>query len=154
MNEARKAGMAARIVAACGGSVHGKTLAVLGLTFKPETDDMRDAPSVPIVCRLAEEGASIRAFDPVGMEQARPLLPEGITFCQDAYEAVEGADALVVVTEWNEFRALSPARLREAMRGRVVIDLRNVFDPAAMIQVGFAYQGVGRIGRQGVGPAP
>ena len=154
VNEARKAGMAARIVAACGGSVHGKTLAVLGLTFKPETDDMRDAPSVPIICRLAEEGASIRTFDPVGMEQARPLLPEGIAFCQDAYEAVEGADALVVVTEWNEFRALSPARLREAMRGQVIVDLRNVFDPAAMVQAGFAYQGVGRIGRQGAEPAP
>jgi UDPglucose 6-dehydrogenase len=154
VNEARKASMAARIVAACGGSVHGKTLAVLGLTFKPETDDMRDAPSVPIICRLAEEGASIRAFDPVGMEQARPLLPEGIAFCQDAYEAAEGADALVVVTEWNEFRALSPARLQEAMRGRVIVDLRNVFDPAAIVQAGFAYQGVGRIGRQGSGPAP
>ena len=154
VNEARKAGMAARIVAACGGSVHGKTLAVLGLTFKPETDDMRDAPSVPIICRLAEEGASIRTFDPVGMEQARPLLPEGIAFCQDAYEAAEGADALVVVTEWNEFRALSPARLRETMRGQIIVDLRNVFDPAAMVQAGFTYQGVGRIGRQGVEPAP
>ena len=128
VNEARKAGMAARIVAACGGNVHGKTIAVLGLTFKPETDDMRDAPSVPIVCRLVEEGAQVRAFDPVGMEHAR----------------TEGADALVVVTEWNEFRALSPARLHDAMRGRVVVDLRNVFDPAAMAQAGLAYQGVGR----------
>jgi UDPglucose 6-dehydrogenase len=144
VNEARKAGMAARIVAACGGSVHGKTLAVLGLTFKPETDDMRDAPSVPIICRLAEEGAHIRAFDPVGMDHARALLPEGVAYCQDAYDALAGADAAVVVTEWNEFRALSPARVREAMRGHVVVDLRNVFDPAAMAAVGLAYQGVGR----------
>jgi UDPglucose 6-dehydrogenase len=144
VNEARKAGMAARIVAACGGSVHGKTLAVLGLTFKPETDDMRDAPSVAIISRLVEEGAVIRAFDPVAMEHARTLLPGGIAYCEDAYDAVQGADAVVVVTEWNEFRALSPARVRDAMRGRVVVDLRNVFDPAAMAAAGLAYQGVGR----------
>jgi UDPglucose 6-dehydrogenase len=144
VNEARKAGMAARIVAACGGSVHGKTVAVLGLTFKPETDDMRDAPSVPIICRLAEEGALVRAFDPVAMNQAKALLPDSVAYCEDAYEAVQGADALVVVTEWNEFRSLSPARVCEAMRGRVVVDLRNVFDPAAMSQAGLAYQGVGR----------
>ena len=144
VNEARKSSMAARIIAACGGSVHGKTIAVLGLTFKPETDDMRDAPSVPIVCRLAEEGAAIRAYDPVGMDQARPLLPAGVTYCQDAYDALAGADALVVVTEWNEFRALSPARIRSAMQGHVVVDLRNVFDPVAMTQAGIAYGGIGR----------
>ena len=144
VNEARKAGMAARIVAACGGSVHGKTLAVLGLTFKPETDDMRDAPSVAIISRLVEEGAAIRAFDPVAMEHARPLLPGCVAYCEDAYDAVQGADAVIVVTEWNEFRALSPARVRDAMRGRVVVDLRNVFDPAAMAAAGLAYQGVGR----------
>ena len=144
VNEARKAGMAARIVAACGGSVHGKTLAVLGLTFKPETDDMRDAPSVAIISRLVEEGAAIRAFDPVAMEHARALLPGSVAYCEDAYDAVQGADAVVVVTEWNEFRALSPVRVRDAMRGRVVVDLRNVFDPAAMAAAGLAYQGVGR----------
>ena len=144
VNEARKAGMAARIVAACGGSVHGKTLAVLGLTFKPETDDMRDAPSVAIISRLVEEGAAIRAFDPVAMEHARPLLPGCVAYCEDAYDAMQGADAIIVVTEWNEFRALSPARVRDAMRGRVVVDLRNVFDPAAMAAAGLAYQGVGR----------
>ena len=144
VNEARKAGMAARIVAACGGSVHGKTLAVLGLTFKPETDDMRDAPSVAIISRLVEEGAAIRAFDPVAMEHARPLLPGSVAYCEDAYDAVQGADAVVVVTEWNEFRALSPVRVRDAMRGRVIVDLRNVFDPAAMAAAGLAYQGVGR----------
>ena len=144
VNEARKAGMAARIVARCGGSVRGKRIAVLGLTFKPETDDMRDAPSLPIVARLMEQGAEIRAFDPVGMDQARTLMPEGITWCQDAMDAVQDADALVVITEWNDFRSLPPARLAAAMRGRVVVDLRNVFDPAAMRQAGLAYSGIGR----------
>ncbi|MEJ1979306.1 MAG: UDP-glucose/GDP-mannose dehydrogenase family protein [Acetobacteraceae bacterium] len=144
VNDARKAGMAARVVAACGGNVRGKTIAVLGLTFKPETDDMRDAPSVPIVHRLVEEGATIRTFDPEGMEQARPLLPEGVVYCHDALEAAQGADALVVVTEWNEFRALAPSRLAGIMRGRVMVDLRNIFDPAAMRQAGFAYSSVGR----------
>jgi UDPglucose 6-dehydrogenase len=144
VNEARKAGMAARIVAACGGSVRGKTLAVLGLTFKPETDDMRDAPSLPIIHRLVEEGATIRAFDPEGMKPAAALLPQAVTYCRDALEAVEQADGLVLVTEWNEFRALSPARLASGMRGRVVIDLRNVFDPAAMRQAGLDYHSVGR----------
>jgi len=144
VNDARKSGMAARIMQACGGSVHGKTIAVLGLTFKPETDDMRDAPSVPIVNRLAEEGAAIRAFDPVGMAHARALLPDSVVYCTDAYDAVAGADVLVLVTEWNEFRALSPTRLREAMRGRLVMDLRNVFEPAAMAAAGLEYRGIGR----------
>ena len=145
VNDARKSGMAARIIQACGGSVHGKSVAVLGLTFKPETDDMRDAPSIPIISRLAEEGASIRAFDPVGMDHARALLPEGMTYCADAYDAAAGADVLVVVTEWNEFRALSPERLCQAMRGRLVMDLRNVFDPAAMDAAGLDYCGIGRM---------
>ena len=144
VNDARKASMAARIIAACGGSVRGKTVAVLGLTFKPETDDMRDAASLPIVSRLSEEGAAVRAYDPVGMEQARPLLPEGVTYCGDAYDALQDADALVLLTEWNEFRALSPSRIRDVMRGQVVVDLRNVFDPVAMSQAGLAYHGVGR----------
>ena len=144
VNDARKSGMAARIRTACGGSVQGKVIAVLGLTFKPETDDMRDAPSVPIVSRLFEEGATIRAYDPVGMDQARPMLPDGIQFCTDAYDAVAGADVLVLVTEWNEFRALSPERLRAAMRGRLVMDLRNVFDPGAIAAAGLEYRGIGR----------
>ena len=146
VNDARKASMAARIIAACDGSVHGKTLAVLGLTFKPETDDMRDAPSVPIVSRLFEEGAAVRAYDPVGMEAARSLLPEGVVFCRDAAETLDRADALVVLTEWNEFRAISPESLLEWMKGRVVVDLRNVFDPQAMSAAGFTYLGVGRRG--------
>ena len=144
VNDARKAGMAARVIAACGGGVRGKTIAVLGLTFKPETDDMRDAPSVPIITRLCEDGARIRTFDPEGMAQAGAMLPAGIIYCQDAMDAVQGADALVVVTEWNEFRALAPERLAAAMSGRVLIDLRNVFEPEAMRAAGFDYHGVGR----------
>ena len=105
---------------------------------------MRDAPSIPIVSRLAEEGAAVRTFDPVGMEHARPMLPPSVTFCADAYDAAAGADALVVVTEWNDFRALAADRLREVMNGRIVMDLRNVFDPVAMKAAGFDYRGIGR----------
>jgi len=144
VNDARKSGMAMRVIAACGGSVRGKTIAILGLTFKPETDDMRDSPAISIVARLAGDGAVIRAFDPEGMAQAKPMLPEPITYCQNALDAAAGADALVLITEWNEFRALSPERLGEAMRGRVLVDLRNVYDPRAMRQAGFDYHGVGR----------
>ncbi len=144
VNDARKAGMAARVVAACDGSVRGKTIAVLGLTFKPETDDMRDAPSLPIVHRLVEEGATIRAFDPEGMEQARPLLPEQVVFCRDAADALRGANALVMVTEWNEFRAISPENLATVLADRLVVDLRNVFDPVAMRAAGLRYLGIGR----------
>jgi UDPglucose 6-dehydrogenase len=144
VNDARKSGMAARVIAACGGSVRGKTIAVLGLTFKPETDDMRDSPAIPIVARLAEDGAAVRAYDPEGMQAARPLLPPSVTYCADAHDAARGADALVLVTEWNQFRALSPARLAAEMTGRVLIDLRNVYDPTAMRQAGFVYTGIGR----------
>jgi UDPglucose 6-dehydrogenase len=144
VNDARKSSMAMRVIAACGGSVRGKTIAVLGLTFKPETDDMRDAPSLSIVARLVGDGATIRAFDPEGMEQARPQLPAGVGYCRDAFDAARGADALVLITEWNEFRALSPVRLRDTMRGRVLVDLRNVYDPVAMRQAGFDYHCVGR----------
>jgi UDPglucose 6-dehydrogenase len=146
VNDARKSSMAMRVINACGGSVRGKTIAVLGLTFKPETDDMRDSPALPIVSRLAGDGAAIRAFDPEGMSQARPLLPESVTWCHDALDAASGADAVVLITEWNEFRALSPARLRDIMRGRVLVDLRNAWDPIAMRQAGFSYQGIGRPG--------
>jgi UDPglucose 6-dehydrogenase len=144
VNEARKAGMAARIIAACGGSVRGRSIGVLGLTFKPETDDMREAPSIPIIARLVEAGAAVQAYDPVGMAQARPLLPTSVAYARDAFGAARDADALVVITEWNEFRALAPARLAEAMRGRLIVDLRNIFDPAAMRAAGFAYHGIGR----------
>ena len=144
VNDARKASMAARIIAAAGGSVRGKTIAVLGLTFKPETDDMRDAPAIPIVGRLAEDGAHVRAFDPAGMEQARPMLPESVQYCRDAMDAVQGADLLVVCTEWNEFRAIAPERLKEAMRGDLVVDLRNMYEAPAMKAAGFRYQSIGR----------
>ncbi|GBQ26995.1 UDP-glucose dehydrogenase family protein [Gluconacetobacter sacchari] len=144
VNDARKIAMAGRIAAACGGSVRGKRVAVLGLTFKPETDDMREAPSIPILVRLAEQGAQIRAFDPVGMPVARPLLPPGLTYCDSALDAAQDADVLLVLTEWNEFRALPPTQLAATMRGRVVVDLRNIFDPAAMKAAGFAYQSLGR----------
>ncbi len=147
VNDARKSTMAMRVIAACGGSVRGKTIAVLGLTFKPETDDMREAPSIPIICRLVEDGAKVRAFDPEGMDQAVPLLPATVAYCQNALEAAAGADALVLITEWNEFRALAPDRLAAAMRGRVLVDLRNVYDPAAMRAAGFEYQGIGRSAR-------
>jgi UDPglucose 6-dehydrogenase len=144
VNDARKASMAARVINAAGGSVRGKTIAILGLTFKPETDDMRDAPSIPIVGRLAEDGAAIRAFDPAGMEQAKPLLPDGITYCTSALDAAQGADLLVVVTEWNEFRAIAAEKLREAMRGDLIVDLRNMYEPATMQAAGFRYQSIGR----------
>jgi len=144
VNDARKATMAMRVINACGGSVRGKTIAVLGLTFKPETDDMRDAPSISIVSRLAGDGAVVRAFDPEGMQPARTVLPEEVVYCRDALDAAEGADALVLITEWNEFRALPPARLLAAMRGKVIVDLRNVYDPVAMREAGADYHCIGR----------
>ena len=146
-NDARKAAMAGRIVAACGGTARGLHIAVLGLTFKPETDDMREAPSLGIVHRLVEEGACVRAYDPAGMDLARPLMPESVRYCCDAAEAVQGADAVVVITEWEEFRSLSPDWLRKAMRGRIVVDLRNIFDPAALRRAGLAYHPIGRPNR-------
>jgi UDPglucose 6-dehydrogenase len=146
VNESRKAGMGERIIAACGGSVRGRTVALLGLTFKPGTDDMRDSPSIPIARSLVEAGATVRAYDPAGMAQARPLLPDAVIYCPDALGAASGADALVIATEWNEFRALAPARIRDAMTGRTVVDLRNIYDPVAMRGAGFIYHCVGRPG--------
>lgn len=144
VNEARKASLAGRVIAACGGEVRGKTVAVLGLTFKPMTDDMRESPAIPLISRLLGDGARIRTYDPQGMEQARLVLPPGVEYAPDTWSAVEGADALVLLTEWNEFRGLDPARLARAMRGRVIVDFRNALDPAAMRAAGFLYRGVGR----------
>ncbi|MCW8085108.1 UDP-glucose dehydrogenase family protein [Sabulicella glaciei] len=144
INDRRKKAMADRVIAACGGSVAGKTVAVLGLTFKPETDDMRDAPSLDILPRLIEAGATVRAFDPEGMSHARQILPEGIHYAKGALDAAKDADALVVLTEWNEFRALAPQRLAEAMRGKVLVDLRNLYEPKLMREAGFEYSSVGR----------
>jgi UDPglucose 6-dehydrogenase len=146
VNDARKSAMASRIISACGGTVRRKTIAVLGLTFKPETDDMRDAPAIPIIARLIQDGAVVRVFDPKGMHQAKPLLPPEVIYCRDALDAATDSDALVLITEWNEFRALSPAQLATAMHGRIVVDLRNVYDPLTMGEAGFHYIGVGRRG--------
>jgi UDPglucose 6-dehydrogenase len=143
INDTRKRAMADRIIAACGGDVAGKTLAVLGLTFKPNTDDMRDSPSLSILPPLVEAGASVRAFDPEGMAEAKKLLPE-LQYCGDAYQAIDGADALVLLTEWNEFRALDLTRVRTLLRAPIVIDLRNIYQPQDMTESGFIYHSIGR----------
>jgi UDPglucose 6-dehydrogenase len=143
VNEARKARMADKIIAACGGTVAGKTIAVLGLTFKPNTDDMRDSPSLAILPRLATAGAAIRAFDPAGIDEARNLMPE-LVYCDDAYDAAAGADALVLLTEWNEFRALDLARIGRLLATPLVIDLRNIYQPAEMAAAGLSYVSIGR----------
>ncbi|MBC9177972.1 UDP-glucose dehydrogenase family protein [Pseudoroseomonas ludipueritiae] len=142
-NDARKEQMAQRVIDACGGSIEGKTVAVLGLTFKPETDDMRDAPSLVIVPALAQAGATIRAYDPQS-DHAKQYMPDGVHFAKNALDAAKGADALVLITEWNEFRAIAPAKLKKAMRGDVVCDLRNVWDPVQMRECGLAYSSIGR----------
>ncbi|WP_137125569.1 UDP-glucose/GDP-mannose dehydrogenase family protein [Roseomonas sp. HF4] len=142
VNEARKAAMADRILAALGAAA-GRRVGVLGVTFKPETDDMRDAPSLVILPRLVAAGVEVVAYDPQPAH-ARQALPAAVAFADSAVGAAEGADALVVLTEWNEFRALPPGRLKAAMKGDIVLDLRNVWDPAAMREVGFAYSSIGR----------
>jgi len=143
VNDDRKAAMADRVAKAVGGSLTGKRIGVLGLTFKPNTDDMRDAPSIPLIKRLLEGGADVIAFDPVGREQAEPLLP-GIAFAEDAYAAADEADALVIVTEWDEFRALDLEIVAERMRGTALVDLRNVYDPLEAERAGLVHFGVGR----------
>ncbi|MBU8547296.1 MULTISPECIES: UDP-glucose dehydrogenase family protein [Roseomonadaceae] len=145
INDARKGQMADRIIAACGGSVAGKTIAVLGLAFKPETDDMRDAPSLVVVPKLVEAGATVRAYDPVAMGHAKGMLPEAVVYASGALDAAAGADALVVLTEWNEFRALSPEKLKQTMRGTVLEDLRNIYEPGTMREAGFSYRSIGRL---------
>ncbi|MCH6587876.1 MAG: UDP-glucose/GDP-mannose dehydrogenase family protein [Proteobacteria bacterium] len=143
VNAARKKAMAGKVIAHCGGSVEGKTIAVLGLTFKPNTDDMREAPSLDIIPALQGAGASVRAYDPAGLEAAKRLL-DGVVWCEGVYEAMEGADALVIVTEWNAFRALDLARVKRLMKAPVMIDLRNIYDPEEMSAAGFRYASVGR----------
>ena len=143
VNEARKAAMADRILAALGPEPKGKRVGVLGVTFKPETDDMRDAPSLVILPRLVAAGVEVVAFDPQPAH-ARQSLPAAVRFAESALGAAEGADAVVVLTEWNEFRALSPDRLKAAMKGSVILDLRNVWDPVAMRAAGFTYSSIGR----------
>jgi len=143
VNDERKIAMGRRVEQAAGGSVQGKTVAVLGVTFKPNTDDMRDAPSLVIVPMLQERGATIRAYDPQGRKHGEALLP-GVTWCESALEAADGADVLVVVTEWNEFRALNLEAAKETMRGDVLVDLRNVFPPDLAQAAGLRYSGIGR----------
>src|SRR6202045_3641983 len=143
VNDNRKRAMARKVAGAAGGSLRGKTVAVLGLTFKPDTDDMREAPSIPLVTGLLDMGAKVRAHDPVGMEAARRELPD-IEYCDDPYVCARGADALVIVTEWVQFRALDLDRLKGELAHPVVVDLRNIYRPDDMAAHGFIYESVGR----------
>jgi UDPglucose 6-dehydrogenase len=143
VNDARKRAMADRILAACGGSLAGKTIAVLGLTFKPNTDDMREAPSLIILPALEAHGARVRAYDPHGMAEARKLIPR-LETCVDPYTCMAGADAMVILTEWDEFRALDLDRIKKKLRSPVVVDLRNIYKPADMAENGLTYVSVGR----------
>ena len=143
VNDARKARMARKIIDACGGSVEGRTIAILGIAFKPNTDDMREAPSLDIIPALQAAGATVRAFDPEAMDEAKTLL-DGVVWCQDAYDAMKDADALAILTEWNEFRALDLNRAKAIMKRRVMIDLRNIYRPEEVMSAGFTYVSIGR----------
>jgi len=147
VNDARKRAMARKVSVALNGEVRGKTVAVLGLTFKPNTDDMREAPSIPIITALQDMGAKVRAYDPEGMEQAKAFV-SNVAFCKDAYDCAADASALVIVTEWEQFRALDFARLKTVMERPVLVDLRNVYRPEEVARHGFAYEGVGRSRKQ------
>ena len=143
VNDQRKRAMARKVATALGGNLRGKTIAVLGLTFKPNTDDMREAPSIALITALRDMGANVRAYDPAGMEQAKAVLSD-VAYCENAYSCAQDADALVIVTEWEQFRALDLARLKEIMARPVVVDLRNVYRPEDMAKHGLVYQAVGR----------
>ena len=143
VNDQRKRDMAQKVIDACGGSLAGKTIAVLGLTFKPNTDDMRDSPSLDIIPALIAAGARVRAHDPEGMDEARGMLT-GIEFCDDAYATLADADALAIITEWNAYRALDLPRVKDLMKAPVMIDMRNIYDPANMREQGFSYFSIGR----------
>jgi UDPglucose 6-dehydrogenase len=143
INDDRKKAMAHKVIAAAGGSVKGKTIAILGVTFKPNTDDMRDAPSLDIIPILQEQGASVTAFDPEGMKEAAKELKD-VKWAKDAYDAMSGSDFAVIVTEWNEFRALDFSKLKSALREPLLIDLRNIYDPQEMADRGIAYHCIGR----------
>jgi UDPglucose 6-dehydrogenase len=145
VNDAVKLRMIDKIVAALDGDVDGKTVAMLGLAFKPETDDMRDSPTIPIIKGLQQRGAAVRAYDPQAMENAKTIFAD-VEYCADAYQTAEGADVLVLATEWNEFRALNFERIGKALRQPVIVDLRNVYDPHRMSAQGFRYTSVGRAG--------
>jgi UDPglucose 6-dehydrogenase len=143
VNDNRKRAMARKVQHALGGNLRGKTVGVLGLTFKPNTDDMREAPSIPLITALQDLGATVQAYDPVGMEQAKHELPD-IIYCDDAYACATGADALVIVTEWEQFRALDLTQLKQKMKQPVIVDLRNIYRPEEMLKAGFTYESVGR----------
>jgi UDPglucose 6-dehydrogenase len=143
VNEKRKLQMAEKILAAAGGNLQGKTVGVLGLTFKPNTDDMRDSPSLAIIPELEKNGATVRAYDPEGMDEAKKMLPK-VVYCSDAYDTMKGADILVLLTEWNEFRNIDLKRTKELLKAPVIVDLRNVYSPADMKAAGFSYTCVGR----------
>jgi UDPglucose 6-dehydrogenase len=143
VNDARKRAMVNKVMSACGGSLHGKTIAVLGLTFKPNTDDMREAPSLVIVPSLEAQGARVRAYDPHGMAEARKLMPQ-LETTTDPYACIEGADAMLILTEWDQFRALDLDRVKKALRNPMVIDLRNIYRPAELAAKGLSYVSVGR----------
>ena len=143
VNDTRKRAMARKVSAALGGDIRGKTIAVLGLTFKPNTDDMREAPSIPLITALQDMGASVRAYDPVGMEQAKSFV-SNVTFCDDAYSCAQGASALVIVTEWEQFRALDFGRLQSVMVNPLLVDLRNIYSADEVARHGFVYESVGR----------
>ncbi len=143
VNEQRKRAMARKVVAALDGSIRGKAIAVLGLTFKPNTDDTRDSPAVPLITALHDLGATVRSYDPAGMEQAKPHLPD-VIYCNSAYEAAEGAEAVVIATEWEQFRALDLDRLRLVMAQPVIVDLRNIYRPEEMKRANFRYLTIGR----------
>ncbi len=144
VNDRIKKDSAEKVVAAMGGDVSHKTVAVLGLSFKPETDDMRDSPALPLVEHLIAQGASVRTFDPEAMENARTMLPDSVQYCSDSYDAVSGADAMVIATEWNQFRSLNLDKIASLMQGNSVIDLRNVYEKDRMEKAGFVYECVGR----------
>jgi UDPglucose 6-dehydrogenase len=145
VNDQRKRAMARKVVLALGGSVRGKTIAVLGLTFKPNTDDTRDSPSIPLITALHDLGAIVRGYDPAGMEQAKPHLPD-VQYCQNAYSAAEGAEALVIATEWEQFRALDLSRLKRVMARPLIVDLRNIYRDEEMRRAAFHYIPIGRAG--------
>ena len=143
VNDNRKRAMGRKVIAACGGDVRGKTVAVLGLTFKPNTDDMRDSPAIAVVQTLQDAGASVRAYDPEGMDQAKLVL-DCVTYCANSYEAMEGSDALVIVTEWDAFRALDLDRARSLLSEPVLVDLRNIYPRDMVEKAGFRYTAIGR----------
>jgi UDPglucose 6-dehydrogenase len=143
VNDQRKRAMARKVANALDGELRGRTISILGLTFKPNTDDMREAPSIPLITALQDMGAKVRAYDPAGMQQAQEVL-ENVTYCEDAYDCAKGGDALVIVTEWEQFRALDLGRLKSEMARPIMVDLRNAYNAAQVMQAGFTYHGIGR----------